>query len=626
MAGGRTLVVNLVANTNSFSRGMMSAVRNAEGFGGKMSAIGGTLNRVLGPALLAAGAAAGALAIKMGVDGVKAAMENERTASVLAQTLQNLGQAHRQTGVEEFIAKLESATGVVDDKLRPALGRLVIATGDVDEAQSLLQKSMDAGIGLNKDFATVAEAVAKAVQTGNAGALSRYGIVVDDNTVKTAGFTAAVNEALDAFKGLQAAEARTLQGQLRILQVEADNVKEAFGRGLLSAFEDSRGGLDDLAESLRGMQEAAEDAGEAIGNTVNTISDGMTALKGLTDWVSQTREEMGPLGMVVESLASSLYQVTNPLMSLVDVFTAVTGSSDNSSTSLDGYKDAAVRATGPTSGLSGELNALADEADDAAMKFEILNGYLSSTRAILSYESAWADLSGAIDGSTFTMSKNTEEGRKNHENLLRFAERTAQLAATQDTMAEKINTARDSLGRLSGVMNKTEMSPEQRAKLLAPFQALIDDLRESGADVDRLQGKINSLKGKTIDINFRTNWDNLPAAARREWYGVATGGLIKGPGGPKADMVGPFMLSNGEFVVQSSAVSKFGVDFFEKLNRGINPLGSVDVPGPSRPSQSSGRQGMVIQNLNVTAAPGERAESSVPRSLRRMAWVSGLDG
>jgi uncharacterized protein HemY len=102
----------------------------------------------------------------------------------LPKTLQNLGQAHRQTGVEEFIAKLESATGVVDDKLRPALGRLVIATGDVDEAQSLLQKSMDAGIGLNKDFATVAEAVAKAVQTGNAGALSRYGIVVDDNTVK----------------------------------------------------------------------------------------------------------------------------------------------------------------------------------------------------------------------------------------------------------------------------------------------------------------------------------------------------------------------------------------------------------------------------------------------------------
>jgi hypothetical protein len=32
----------------------------------------------------------------------------------------------------------------------------------------------------------------------------------------------------------------------------------------------------------------------------------------------------------------------------------------------------------------------------------------------------------------------------------------------------------------------------------------------------------------------------------------------------------------------------------------------------------------VIQSLNVTSAPNERAEDSVPRALRRMAFVSGL--
>ena len=44
------------------------------------------------------------------------------------------------------------------------------------------------------------------------------------------------------------------------------------------------------------------------------------------------------------------------------------------------------------------------------------------------------------------------------------------------------------------------------------------------------------------------------------------------------------------------------------------------------PEPVSARSGIHIENLNVTAAPGERAETSVPRQLRRMAWVAGLDG
>ncbi len=62
MATGRTLTVSLVANTNSFRRGMMSAVRDAEGFRGKMTAIGANLRGVVGPAL--AGAAAASRAIR----------------------------------------------------------------------------------------------------------------------------------------------------------------------------------------------------------------------------------------------------------------------------------------------------------------------------------------------------------------------------------------------------------------------------------------------------------------------------------------------------------------------------------------------------------------------------------
>jgi hypothetical protein len=568
------------------------------------------------------------MAVKMGVDGVKAAMENERTASALATTLRNLGKAHEAAGVEEFIAKLESATGIVDDKLRPALGRLVIATEDVDEAQTLLGKSLDAAIGLNKDFGSVVEAVAKAVQTGNAGPLSRYGIVLDQNTIATEGFTAALDDALDKFKGLQAAEARTLQGQLRILSVEADNVKEAFGRGLLSAFEDSRGGLDDLAESLRGMQDAAEDAGKAIGDLVNAVTGVTGFISGFQDAIDDARESTGILSVLVDSLANALYTVSNPAMALVDILNAIFGSGKSAGSGLDDYRDAGARAAQSGRGLRDSLQEVANATDDVVDSLSNLNEWINRTTTVLDYKDAWDKLTESLKQNGLNLDDNTKKGRDNIKALIDAARKTADFAMSQDTAAGKVDATRDGLDRLKGVLDNTKMSPEARAALIAPFQELINDLREAGVDVGALQSKLNNLQGKSILIEFRTNLNNLPERVRREFYGVATGGLIRGPGGPKADQVGPFMLSNGEFVVQAASVKKFGVDFFESLNRGMNPLGGVKAPGPSRPQPVStgGSRSLVIQSLNVNAAPGERAESSVPRSLRRLAWVSGLDG
>ena len=48
------------------------------------------------------------------------------------------------------------------------------------------------------------------------------------------------------------------------------------------------------------------------------------------------------------------------------------------------------------------------------------------------------------------------------------------------------------------------------------------------------------------------------------------GGMITGEGGPKDDKI-PHMLSNGEYVVQASAVKKFGPSFMDALNKGQMP-------------------------------------------------------
>lgn len=50
--------------------------------------------------------------------------------------------------------------------------------------------------------------------------------------------------------------------------------------------------------------------------------------------------------------------------------------------------------------------------------------------------------------------------------------------------------------------------------------------------------------------------------------GHAEGGLIRGPGGPKSDSI-PARVSPGEYIVKADAVSAFGVQNLEAINRGL---------------------------------------------------------
>ena len=69
--------------------------------------------------------------------------------------------------------------------------------------------------------------------------------------------------------------------------------------------------------------------------------------------------------------------------------------------------------------------------------------------------------------------------------------------------------------------------------------------------------------------------------------GMATGGLVAGPGSGTSDSI-PAMLSNGEYVMRASSVSAYGVDFFNALNQqrvGFAPTsnmgGAMSQQGPS---------------------------------------------
>jgi hypothetical protein len=171
------------------------------------------------------------------------------------------------------------------------------------------------------------------------------------------------------------------------------------------------------------------------------------------------------------------------------------------------------------------------------------------------------------------------------------------------------------------------MDPATRALLLEPIQALIDDLEEAGVDVSGLQVMLDQLKSKTIEVKFDivVTGDELPPGTKEEWYGTAVGGKVPkhfamGGSAKGMDTI-PAMLTPGEFVIRRQAVKQFGSDFFSQLNRGINPLAGMT------PTAGGSGGGLTINGgITVQSAPGERAETSLPRALRRAAFLAGVNG
>ena len=77
--------------------------------------------------------------------------------------------------------------------------------------------------------------------------------------------------------------------------------------------------------------------------------------------------------------------------------------------------------------------------------------------------------------------------------------------------------------------------------------------------------------------------------------GSATGGLVTGPGTGTSDSI-PMMLSNGEYVLRSSAVDRIGVGALDALNAGATPQMDGGVAGETIGG------GTVVMNINAMDA------------------------
>lgn len=206
----------------------------------------------------------------------KAAIEDEKAAALLANSLKNTTKATdaQIASTEDWILKTSLATGIADDELRPAFGAISRVTKDLTKSQKLLGTALNISAATGKPLALTAKAVSQAF-SGQFGALKKLSPELA-KLIKDGASADTVFAALDkTFKGAAETAANTTAGKFQRFQIAVAELKEGIGALLLPVL----GRLSDflttrVIPAFENFQKAVEKDGFA--KTLQTyISNGL---------------------------------------------------------------------------------------------------------------------------------------------------------------------------------------------------------------------------------------------------------------------------------------------------------------------------------------------------------------
>jgi hypothetical protein len=302
----RSVTIKFLADLKDFVKGTALGGQAAEGMAGKLGGLAGTIGS----------AYAVGKVVEFGKASVMAAQEDAEAQSLLATTLRNTTGAtdDQIASVEDFIAKTQDATGVMDDELRPAFQNLVRVTKDTESAQSLMTLAMDVAVGTGKDLESVSLALAKAHE-GSTGKLKALGIETKNADGTARDFADIQQQLTDQFGGSQAAAADTAAGKMRIMQARYADLQETIGAALLPIMSELVGVASSVLDAFSSLDEGTQQwiirigmlggglvlaarAVKGMSDALGSIKTGLTAVKGLSSGASLA---MGALGVAVVS-------------------------------------------------------------------------------------------------------------------------------------------------------------------------------------------------------------------------------------------------------------------------------------------------------------------------------------
>lgn len=419
-------------------------------------------------------------------------------------------------------------------------------------------------------------------------------------------FTVALLDAADGAKGAKK---------------NLDELAQADPSELLDIFPSS-GGVDNLKEAFSAAGDGAasfldkltpyQDRGDKARQVIDQIDASLTSLvtSGAADRAGDVLDYLAEAtGRSTSEIKKLLPEYTNAL-SGVEVQQRITGdSTDDFGKKLEDLSPAAQEA-------KEKLDQLKQATVDAALSFDAFDDNLDTNKkSFQDYIKGLEEMADAQENWAENLIKATARGvdegviDKFQKMGPEGAKRLAELADASDKEIARVNKAFRSTvgvaGELSEILNDIPASVltsfktpgakdaiDTAVELAAKYDLTPDEVETIMEALDYASGDIKKVKDRLKDLDgdkarvkvtadtraarqairdIQNALANLPGLARVSANVPAnptlraSGGPIYGPGTSTSDSI-PALLSNGEYVVKASAVSRYGRTFFDTVN------------------------------------------------------------
>ena len=348
MADVRTMKLNLLADVAKFGKGLSTAEKDTKGLSNSV----GKYSKAMAKSFALVGAAAGAMAIKIGLDSVKAASDlNEEISKSevifgdVADEIKNFSKtADRSLGISQTEALKAASTFATFGK---AAGLTGVDLSKFSKRATTLASDLASFYNTNAEDAI--GAIGAALR-GESEPIRRYGVLLNDATLKAkamemglydgkgaldvqAKSLAAYEVILDQTTDAQGDFSRTsdgLAGQQKILTAQLENLKTTMGTNLLPVMKNlvtqanfvaaafggkDAEGLSERARELAGVYDGQGSGAYNLGLALKNVTTSINEL-----FLSLTQPASGESVSTLQQLADGLNALASAMQSVATVF------------------------------------------------------------------------------------------------------------------------------------------------------------------------------------------------------------------------------------------------------------------------------------------------------------------
>lgn len=251
-------------------------------------------------------------------DSVEQALDYSGTVAILTQNIKNAGLSYQQLLPQiQAYATAQIKLGFNDDDTTKSMGKLLLITGNYNQALKLNQLAMDLSANKGVSLEQATTSLAQVMQGAGGRALMQYGLSFKDG--------ASAAEILDELQQKVAGSAEALagspEGAVRTMTAQWNDMKQNLGTQLLptvqilfKTFEDNLPGIIDLINATVGPLNLLI---KGLANAGTLYAE----MKNMYD----TRSDSNPNGDTLEQTQANAIQKqgTDQLQSFVDAYNKV---------------------------------------------------------------------------------------------------------------------------------------------------------------------------------------------------------------------------------------------------------------------------------------------------------------